>query len=102
VHYWADLQSVQGFRCYDNIEVCKLIALYTTNAHSAEREMSASTHTADRLHYTAAKAVQIYLLLFIVFFRNFSKTISLISHYQYIPVELLVFSLADAIVATDK
>jgi len=21
VHYWADLQSVHGFRCYDNIHV---------------------------------------------------------------------------------
>jgi len=29
VHYWAHLQSVHGFRCYDNIHVCKLIALYT-------------------------------------------------------------------------
>jgi len=43
VHYLADLQSVQGFRCYDNIQVCKLIVLYTINAYSAEREMSAST-----------------------------------------------------------
>ena len=30
VHYLADLQSVHGFRCYDNIHVCKLIALYST------------------------------------------------------------------------
>ena len=30
VHYWADLQSVHGFRCYDN---------------SAEREMSANACT---------------------------------------------------------
>jgi len=30
VHYWADLQSVHGFRCYDN---------------SAERQMSASACT---------------------------------------------------------
>ena len=42
VQYWADLQSVHGFRCYDNMHVCKLIALYTGNAYSAEREMSAS------------------------------------------------------------
>jgi len=28
----VDLQSVHGFRCYDNIHVCKLIALYTANA----------------------------------------------------------------------
>jgi len=45
VHHLTDLQSVQGFRCYDNIHVCKLIALYTANAYSAEREMSASART---------------------------------------------------------
>jgi len=44
VHYW-DLQSVHGFRCYDNIHVCKLIALYTASAYSAESEMSASACT---------------------------------------------------------
>jgi len=33
---------VHGFRCYDNIHVRKLIALYTA---SAEREMSASACT---------------------------------------------------------
>ena len=42
VHYWADLQSVHGFRCYNNIHVCELIALYTEHAYSAQREMSAS------------------------------------------------------------
>ena len=41
MHYWADLQSVHGFRCYDNIK-CKFIALYTANAYSAECEMAAS------------------------------------------------------------
>ena len=45
VHYWADLQSVHGFRCYDNIHVCKLIALCAANAYSAEREMSTSACT---------------------------------------------------------
>ena len=45
VHCWADLQSVHGFRCYDNIHVCKLTALYNANACSAEREMSASACT---------------------------------------------------------
>jgi len=45
VHYWADLQSVHGFRCYDNIHVRKLIVLYTANAYGAEREMSASACT---------------------------------------------------------
>jgi len=44
-YYWADLQSVHGFRCYDNIHVCKLMAVYTPNAYSAEREMSASACT---------------------------------------------------------
>jgi len=42
VHYWADLQLVHGFRCYDNIHVHKLTALYTANAYSAECETSAS------------------------------------------------------------
>ena len=45
VHCWADLQSVHGFRCYDNTHVCKLIALYAANAYSAECEMSASACT---------------------------------------------------------
>jgi len=42
VHCWADLQSVHGFRCYDSTHICKLTALYTANAYSAEREISAS------------------------------------------------------------
>ena len=45
VHYWADLQSVHGFRYYDIRHICKLIALYTANAYSAECEMSASACT---------------------------------------------------------
>jgi len=45
VHYWAYLQSVHGFRCYDNTHVCKLIALYIANAYIAEREMPASACT---------------------------------------------------------
>jgi len=48
VHYWADLQSVHGFRCYDNIHVCKVIALYTANS---EREMSASACTGCMAGY---------------------------------------------------
>jgi len=36
---------VHGFCCYDNAHVCKLIALYTANAYSAKREMSASACT---------------------------------------------------------
>jgi len=53
VHYWADLQLVHGFRCYDNIQVCKIIVLYTANVYSAEQEMSASTCTRSMagLHY---------------------------------------------------
>ena len=45
MHYWADLQSVHGFCCYDNTHLCKLIALYTANAYSAECKMSASACT---------------------------------------------------------
>ena len=45
MQYSADLQSVHGFRCYDNTHVCKLIALYIANAYSAEREMSARACT---------------------------------------------------------
>jgi len=53
VQYSADLQSVHGFRCYDNIQVCRLIALYAANAYSAEREMSPSacTRTTAGLAY---------------------------------------------------
>jgi len=28
VQCWADLQSVDGFRCYDNTNVCKLLSLF--------------------------------------------------------------------------
>jgi len=45
VHYLADLQLVHGFHRFDNIHVCKLIALYTVSAYSAECEMSASACT---------------------------------------------------------
>jgi len=45
MQYWADFESVHGFRCYDNTHVCKLIVLYTANVYSAEREMSASACT---------------------------------------------------------
>jgi len=61
VHYGADLQSVHGFRCYDNIHVCKLIALYTANAYSAEREVSASASTrcmADLIDVLGGAVVQ--------------------------------------------
>jgi len=42
VHYLAELQSVHGIRCYYNIQVYMLIALYTANVYRAEHEMSAS------------------------------------------------------------
>jgi len=42
VHCLVDLQSIYRFRCYDNIQVCKLMALYTANAYSAKHEVSAS------------------------------------------------------------
>jgi len=45
VHCWVDLQSVHGFHCCDNTHVCKLMALYTANAYSAECEMSAGACT---------------------------------------------------------
>ena len=45
MHCWADLQSVHRFRCYNNIHICKLIALYSANAYSGECEMSASACT---------------------------------------------------------
>jgi len=56
VHYWADLQSVHLFRCYGNIHVRKLVALYTTNAYSAEREMSASACTRSIAGWFAVQA----------------------------------------------
>ena len=62
VHYWADLQSVDGFRCYDNTHVCrpKLIALYTANANSAERKMSASGVCTSN---TAVRPVPLYYFI---------------------------------------
>jgi len=54
VHYWADLQSLHGFRCFDNIHVCKLIALYTTNAYSANCVISASACTCSMYGYHCA------------------------------------------------
>jgi len=48
---------VHGFRCYDNIHVCKLIALYTANAYSAKREMSATACTRSMAGYTREIAI---------------------------------------------
>jgi len=63
VHCWADLQSVHGFRCYDNTHVCKLIALYTANACSAERELSASACTRSVPGLCSWKASLKYVLM---------------------------------------
>jgi len=46
---------VHGFRCYDNIHICKLIALYTANAYRAEREIPASACT--RCHFAGCDFV---------------------------------------------
>ena len=46
-----------GFRCYDNVHVCKLVALYTANAYSAELEMSASACTRSMAGYSKALTV---------------------------------------------
>jgi len=50
---------VHGFRCYDNIHVCKLIALHITNACSTKRKISASACTCSvaGLLYSAVKLV---------------------------------------------
>jgi len=60
VHYWADLQLVHGFPCYDNIHVCKLTALYPANAYSAdaEREMSASARTRSMAGYKRVSGIK--------------------------------------------
>ena len=45
VHYWADLQSVHGLRCYNNIAP-RVLAIGAHDRHwqhRSEREMSAST-----------------------------------------------------------
>ena len=40
VNCWADLQSVHGFCCYYNTDVCKLIVLYTASAQCRTRNVS--------------------------------------------------------------
>jgi len=84
---------VYGFRCYDNIHVglCKLIALYTANAYSAEREMSASACTRSmagmqqQLHKAGLDRLQ-----------------SAIHNTSVVDNEVLVLtSVADAVVAED-
>jgi len=60
VHYSADLQSVHEFCCYDNIHVCRLIALYTANVYSAEREMSTSACTRCMAHFLGLQVYTAY------------------------------------------
>ena len=69
VHYWADLQSVHGLRCYDSTHVYNIVALYTANAYSAEREMSASACTlsvagwiCDWNRHGTDTAISVYIL----------------------------------------
>ena len=67
MHCWAHLQSVHGFRCYNNIHVCTLIALYTANACSTEREMSASACRPTRsMAGCSIDRMLLYLPLFLV------------------------------------
>jgi len=46
VHYWAELESVHGFRCYDN---------------STEREMSASASTRSMPGFTSAAVAAFWI-----------------------------------------
>jgi len=72
VQYWADLQLVHGSRCYDNIHVCKLIALYTANACSAEHEMSVNACTRGLC------LVSLYCNYYnVVFFTEFFYSVSI-------------------------
>jgi len=68
VHYLADLQSAHDFRCYDNIRLCKLIALYTANAYSAEREMSASACTRSMASFGHRCKKRFYVFIIVTFF----------------------------------
>jgi len=75
VHCSADLQSVRGFGCYDNIHVRKLIALYTANAYSAEREMSASTCTVSDYNLLAPSFVIVVILVYTIHYRLVSVNV---------------------------
>ena len=50
VHCCADFQSVHGFRGYDNIHVCKLIALHTADAY---RQTDTQT-VVTNIHFASA------------------------------------------------
>ena len=56
-------QLVHGFRCYGNIHVCNIIALYTANSYgSAEREMSASACARCTLRLQFVQRVLVMLM----------------------------------------
>ena len=59
VYYWADLQSVHGFRCCDNIHICKLTAICSANVYSAEGEMSVSACTRSMAGSYVASATSV-------------------------------------------
>jgi len=48
VHYWAVLQLANGFRCYDNIEVCEFTALTIANANVAPNAKCQRVHACTR------------------------------------------------------
>jgi len=54
---------IYGFRFYDDTEIYRLIALYTTNAYSAEREMSASACTRSMADYVVKTASSCFAVL---------------------------------------
>ena len=69
-HYWADLQSVHGFRCYNNTHVGNRIALYTTSAYSAERKMSASARTASMARFYSGGCCVTFYIFFLICLRT--------------------------------
>ena len=54
---------MHGFRCHDNIHVCKPIALYTADAYSAEREMSVSAYTRSMARFDVIIIVIIVIII---------------------------------------
>ena len=56
VHYWADLQSVYGFRCLTAYTKNTYCDVYTANAYSSERDMSASACTRFMAGYVSREA----------------------------------------------
>jgi len=50
VHYWADLQSMHGFRCCGNMHVCNL-SLLTSNMYRGKGETSATAGSRSMTSY---------------------------------------------------